>query len=77
MHAFWAKVDVWCGWFEVPLERERRVVGNLHGIIHSIAVYARFLFRHLDIAADTHELCAHVVPVVGGIDVRLQVGEIP
>ena len=29
------------------------------------------------LAADTHELIAHVVPVVGGFDVRLGVGEVP
>ena len=77
MHAFWAKVDIWCGWFEVPLEREGRVVEVLHGIIYSVIVYARFPFGSLDIGADTHKLFAHVVPVVGDEDVGLLVGEVP
>ena len=66
------------GWFEVTVEREGRVVlGILHGIICSVIVYARFPFGCLDVIADTHELFVHVVPVVGGIDVKLHVGEIP
>ena len=67
--AFWAKVDDGCGGFEVPLERERRVVGILLRIIHSIIVCTRFPFACLDVAADTHELFVHVVPVVGDVDV--------
>ena len=54
-----------------------RIVGILLRIIHSIAVHAWFPFGCLDVAADTHKLFAHVAPVVGDIDVRLGVGEVP
>ena len=65
-------MDVWDGGFEVPLEGEGGIVGILHcRIIRSIIVRARFPFGCLDIAADTHELFAHVAPVVGGVDVGL------
>ena len=70
-------LDIWCGWFELPLEREGRAVGVLHGIIHSVIVYTRFPFGCLDITADTDKLIVHVVPVMGGVDVRLHVGEVP
>ena len=53
--------DIECRGFEVSLEREWRDVGVLLRIIHSIGC--------LDIAADTHELIVHVVPIVGGIHV--------
>ena len=61
-------MDIGCGGFEVPQERERRViVGIILRIIHSIIVHARFAFGCIDFAADTHKLFVHAVPVVGGI----------